>query len=218
MNVKYEPEKYIDSPNLDNLFLFLSGIIMYHWYLNDEGVASLPGFREYICTKYKDPGLGYGYMQIIRMYADDDKKAFYHFYELLEEFVEIKGSSYVPFESQESLEKGYNSAQESLWVLLNETHEKWNIFLGRKSLAGLKIFLNGAKSYCEMIENKKLKILPGFDKYVAERFEVKNEMDFFYVIEENSSDCAYAFDCFYELMFDYMKIMGDEYKPISGIW
>ena len=134
--VKSEPEKYIGSPSLENLFFFLSGIIAYHWTYEGAGVLSLPGFRKYICYKYKDPGLDFGYMQIIRMNSENEKEAFYQFYELAEEFIENMGSKYIPYTGLKCSKIIKHDDLNCLWITLNDLYKKWNLYLGIKSFNG----------------------------------------------------------------------------------
>jgi len=211
--VESEPEKYIGNPSLENLFFFLSGIICYHL-VDGLGVKTLPGFREYLCTKYEDPGLDFDYMHIIRMNSENEEDAFYRFYKLAKEYIKIKDSNYIPFKSIDYEEMGNGQDLERIWIILNQTYEKWNMFLGKKTLKGLENFLNGAKCYCEKKENKTIVILPGFDEYVKIKFKDKRETSAFRVIEKNTTNASQAFELFYELMFDFVKKMGAKYEPI----
>ena len=95
--VKEEPEKYIGKPDAELLNSFIDGIIVYHLIAENNGIIVLPGFRDFICKKYTDPGIDYSFMKIICMNSRNKEEAFYKFYELLEEFIDKSENDYQQF-------------------------------------------------------------------------------------------------------------------------
>ena len=96
-DVRNNPVEYIGKPDLERLWVFFQGMRGYFMIAEEDSFWILPDFRDFLVNKYSDPGGSFGYIQIIQKNCRNEKEAFYRFYELLEEFLALKGEDYQPF-------------------------------------------------------------------------------------------------------------------------
>lgn len=88
MRVKKRPKMYLKRNSLKYLYVFINGCLacMNHQESN-KTYEFYPGFQDFIQEKYK-VHFPKPWFDIIEFYSFDEEKAFFKFFELLDEFIE----------------------------------------------------------------------------------------------------------------------------------
>jgi hypothetical protein len=89
--IRERPMIFIGKPSLKRLRHFLSGyVVCYHTVTGDNKFDIYPGFQKFVAKKY-DISLSTHHTDIIYfMCLSDDEQAFYCFFELLDEFLDLQ--------------------------------------------------------------------------------------------------------------------------------
>lgn len=218
MKVKAEPVKYIGEPDLERLMAFWNGIGMYIKWSKGDVYDCFPEFRDFLVEKYSDfnVGGGHGFAQIVWLNSRNQKEAFYRFYELMEEFLALQGETYHPLRSRNFKEKisiieGWPS--KVIWRMMND-HHTLQIAFGRYSLNLLEAYVNGAIQCALSLENKEIKLLPGFDEYLCKRFNVQEKRYCFQVVREHAMNDEESYHIFYEWISAFLEEKGAGYEPV----
>ena len=88
LTVKKRPKLYFRKLSLKHLHVFINGCIACMNHLEcDKNHEFYPGFQEFIQRKY-NVNFPKHWSSIIEFYCFDEEKAFYKFFDLLDEFIE----------------------------------------------------------------------------------------------------------------------------------
>lgn len=218
MNVITKPYKYLGEPDINKLDAFYWGMV--YFFERSEGMLCYltEDFREFLVSeKYHEAGGALGDSSIVLYYSKDPKEAFYRFYELLEEFIEIQGELYEPFRVRCMPNKNKDpfidsSTEKVIWSLIYTKRTK--IAVGAISLRLLEPFISGVLHSALTIKNKSYQLLPGFDEYLRERFSVEEKMNCYEIIQRNSMNDEEAFENYYEWVQDFLKEQTTDYEPV----
>ena len=88
--VRQRPNIYLGRPSLERLSAFIDGGICLYQEITGIYLEFAPGFDDFVHEQYKIY-TAHSAASLITFFSDNDEQAFYTFFELLDQYLTLKG-------------------------------------------------------------------------------------------------------------------------------
>ena len=95
---------------------------------------------------------------------------------------------------------------EKIHEILQEIKARPKIYLGTISLELLDAFIGGCICYHHKLTGSYLEFLPGFDKFIHDRFDIQSTQGWATIIRFFSESDEAAFYKFYDLLEEFLSL------------